>query len=276
MTAELWTVAVADYYADQRQSVSHSDLEVFRESPRLYEGQFLTGEWPAEETDDMVFGRVFHGLCLEDVIGAVLIPREVLSASGQKRGKAWDEFEAAHAGKVLMTAAQLEQMAWMRGAIETHEQANRLLFELPGKNECTIRWTDPETGLVCRCRIDRLLERVIVDLKTTADASPKRFAGTVYEYGYHRQAAFYRRAVFALTGEWLPFAFIAVEKTPPFEVAVFDLTDEFLRLGEEETAEDLRQFARCRESGVWQREFYGEIETIDVPRWARFEKEWSR
>ncbi len=277
MTASIWEVGSKEYYGDQPNSVSHSDLEIFRDSPPMYEARFLKGMWPFEQTDAMAFGHVFHSMILENLQTFTLIPDEALSAAGQKRGKAWDEFERAHDGETLFSKAQADNLYQMRDAILKHGMARAILFEMQGDNEQSIKWTDADTGLTCRCRLDALRpnDGVIADIKTSADASPKMFANAAFDRGYHRQAAFYRQAVKSLTGKTMDFVFIVIQNSPPFTVEAFELEEGFIRQGEDETRKDLRQFKVCKESGIWQREMHGQVIKISAPRWARFEKEWD-
>lgn len=275
--AYFWEAKSDVYYADQANSVSHSDLEVFHDSPMRYEARFITLTDPFQQTEDMVFGQVFHSLTLEGQLRCKVIGAEYLSKTGQKRGKAWEEFEAMNVDQILYSKAQVEKLYGMLASMKRHDKANDILFQMPGKVEQAIRWVDEETGLLCRCRLDKLcLENgIIADIKTAKDSCPKLFAGTCYERGYHRQAALYQAAVKAVTGEEWPFVFIVVEKEPPFIVETYRLEDGFLKLGRDENEADLQQFARCRKSGIWRRESHGQILTIGAPRWARYEKEWT-
>lgn len=62
--AQEWPCSIDEYHADGRNSVSHSELDLFIESPRLYHGRIITGEYPREETAALDFGQVFHDVVL--------------------------------------------------------------------------------------------------------------------------------------------------------------------------------------------------------------------
>jgi predicted phage-related endonuclease len=64
----------------------------------------------------------------------------------------------------------------------------------------------------------------IVDLKTTQDASIKKFSRSVVDFKYYWQAALYCAA----TGYSKRFFVIAVENTAPFNVAVYEIGKEFI------------------------------------------------
>ncbi len=65
------------------------------------------------------------------------------------------------------------------------------LVESAGHAESSIYWEDPETGILCRCRPDKIIPEFhwIMDVKTTADI--QRFKTAYYDYRYHVQDAFY-------------------------------------------------------------------------------------
>ncbi len=163
----------------------------------------------------------------------------------------------------------------MLESVHRHTWARKFLIEMNGKRQVAIRFTCPLTGIVRRCKLDHKFKSAIVDLKTTKDASFEAFSRDALKYGYHRQADWYQTAINALTGEWLPFVFVAVQKDAPYTVNVFELEARFAELGAWQNAAALKRFVRCRESGIWEDEGYGEIITLPAPAWAGKEKNWE-
>jgi exodeoxyribonuclease VIII len=109
---------------------------------------------------------------------------------------------------------------------------------------------------------------VIVDLKTTRDASPDGFAKSVAQYRYHVQAAFYSDGYRAAFGE-APrgFVFIAVETEPPYLVAVYVASETMAQRGRIEYQTDLDTFRRCQDADTWPGYSDAPL-TIDLPKWA--------
>ena len=58
-----------------------------------------------------------------------------------------------------------------------------------GRVELPVTWTDVETGIECKGRLDCITTR-FVDLKTTVDASPRAFAASAVKYSTHAQVAY--------------------------------------------------------------------------------------
>ena len=108
----------------------------------------------------------------------------------------------------------------------------------------------------------------IVDLKTTADADPRRFGAIAARYGYHEQMAWYRWGIEQTTGlaDW-PVHIVAVESSPPHDVVVYALDLVTLEAGLESARGLLRQVAECRASGKWPGRYGGET-TLNLPNWA--------
>ena len=91
--------------------------------------------------------------------------------------------------------------------------------------ESTIQWTDRETGLACKGRLDWLSSAppVILDLKSLADAEMRALQQATARHDYHCQLAFYRAGLRANGIECESVKIVAVEQSEPYDVAVFGL-----------------------------------------------------
>lgn len=275
-------VSNSEYHA-RCDGISNSMLSVFLDDPALFEGYYVSKRWQRpSSTTEQAFGSLAHEVILEGGLSRVVeIPPGVLAKDGSRRGSAWHLFAAENEGATILKPEEIAPLRDIRKNVEDHPVAARLLYESDGETEFSIEWTDDETGLLLRSRLDRLVVKspsfpsLIADVKTCARVDPKSFADSCYRWGYHRQAAFYRRGAEALTGDVLPFVFVAVRKTPPYSVACYELSDDFIEAGEQEVSRGLSAIAACRDSGIWSSSTANQILTLDAPRWGKFDNEWS-
>lgn len=212
-----------------------------------------------EPTAAMLFGTAFHTRVLEyDRFVA-----EYSVFTGDKRtkdGKATYEALVSE-GKTIITQADYDTLMAMADSIEQHHAAGALL-KLEHKTEVSMFWEDDVTGLQCKCRPDIWAGRVIVDLKTTDDASPEGFARSIQTYGYGIQAAHY------LAGSGADsFIFVAVEKKAPYAVAVYELDPMSLEFCESKRRSLLEYWANCREADMYPA-YSDECQLISLPSWA--------
>ena len=194
-----------------------------------------------------------------------------LNANG-KQVRLWSdikaEWEKVNEHRTILNPDQWQTIHAMRNALMAHPAANALLTNIPGEAEKSVYWLDALTGVLCRCRPDWWRDdNVIVDLKTTEDASQEGFARSMAKFRYDVQAAYYLDGVQAATRKRpKAFVFIAVEKKPPYGVGVYVLDAESLELGRAQYQHDLRIYAECVRTGEWPG--YGDkIQTISLPGW---------
>jgi exodeoxyribonuclease VIII len=191
------------------------------------------------------------------------------------------EWLANNGHRNVLEPEEWDQLHNMRDAVMAHPAA-RALLSVEGRAEQSVYWRDPKTGELCRCRPDFWrADGVVVDLKTTEDASPEGFAKSVANWRYHVQHPYYLDGVntalqHGAKPAWLKadaakaFVFLAVEKTACVVggvakgVAVYVLDEESVALGRALYRNALDQYAACNSSGVWPG--YGEkIQPLKVP-----------
>jgi hypothetical protein len=248
----------AEYVAIGR--VNFSTLKEMRKSPKHY---LFAVENSRKDTKRLALGRATHTAILEPDNFAV----EYAVWRGKRRqGGDWDAFCAANKDRTIVNLAEYAAALGMRDSVRAHPTAGPLLRS--GLPEQTLLWTDPETGIECKCRPDWLATAAgcFVDLKTTADGDRDRFGALSARYGYHIQSAFYRRGLLA-HGLDLPPKIVAVEAAEPYDVAVFAVDEDALYAGDETVGELLRRVAECRASGKWPGRYEVE-ERLALPSWA--------
>ena len=134
--------------------------------------------------------------------------------------------------------------------------------------EVTLTWQDAESGLYCKSRADYYVPelKMVVDVKTAADASMDSFEKDCTSYRYPCQNALYRDA-FASVGEQVEyFVFLVIEKEPPFAIGVYDLDAEGVGRGYTAVRQDIERLSDCIELASWP-DYSDHIHTIGVKPW---------
>lgn len=255
-------VPIEEYH--RHSSTSKSQLDQFAKSPAHYLASLTT---PRKETPAMRIGSIFHGMVLEpDRVKIAVAPQ---CDKRTNAGKAtWEAFCLENAGAEIVTAEEGEMLNGMVESVRKHPAASALL-SCDGIAEGSCFWYDAQSGELCRCRPDFYRsDGIIVDLKTTEDASLEGFTKSVAKYNYHIQAAMYADGVEWATGTTVKaFAFIAVEKQPPYAVQCFLLDFQATEAGRVTYQNLLLDLADCKINGNFPA-YSNKVETISLPNWA--------
>lgn len=228
---------------------------------------FKRGEF--KQTAAMAMGSATHSAILEPESFAKQYV--TLPASKDRRSTEYKALCASHGTDNVLVSADAHQINIMQTAVRANPVANKWLYQEQGRNELSVYAKDPETGVLVRCRFDRLLDRGFSpDLKTTTDASPSGFSNAIAKYGYAFQAAFYLDTYYWATGDVLDgFGFIAVESKAPHNVMCYRLDDESIEVGRNQYRSALNTYANCLESGRWEGyDGSSEEQLIGLPFWA--------
>lgn len=250
------------------EAVSPSRLKILARSPLHYYDQFLAEDREKREpTPAMQLGTALHTAVLEPELWSqtVAVPKHSFDRRTKVGKELAAEFERESAGKLVLAPDDADQVRRMADAVRRHPAA-RFLLELPGRREASYTWTDPATGLACKCRPDWHSEdrRIVVDVKTTRDASRLEFAKSIANLDYHVQAAWNQDAIGAEQ-----FITIAVESSRPFAVAVYPASGAMIAAGQRRIEAAMALLAECQATGVWPG--YGDLvqEPIELPGWCR-------
>lgn len=261
----------ADYH--RHLAVSKSGLDQIAKSPLHYWARYLDPNrvWP-EPTPAMRLGTALHThvLELDQWDNQIAVAPGDINRRTKEGKEQWAAFEADAKRKTVITADDAEVVMAMGRSVWRHPAA-AMLLHWQGKAETTHMWTDPTTGAECKCRPDWLTNdgNLIIDLKTTEDASPSGFQRSVANYRYHVQASWYLDGVKAATGHRPDqFIFICVEKKPPYAVAVYAADAEMIQIGAETAARDLTRLVECKASNTWPG-YSDQIEPLSLPAWMR-------
>jgi hypothetical protein len=242
-------------------AVNWSTLKELRRSPKHYRYRL---ENPREDRPAFARGRAAHT--------AVFEPRRFLRdyalfEDGIRRGKKWEAFKEQHAHQTILKPDEYDTCLAIADAVKATPIAASYLER--GEPEKSIQWTDADTGLACKGRLDwwNADRGVLLDLKTASDVSDYRFGSIAARLGYHCQLAFYAEGLRANTGRTPAVVIVAVEADAPHDVAVYRIDEDALYAGWEEVRGLLDKVAICRASNRWPGR-YEEEQVLRLPSWV--------
>ncbi|GAA0550237.1 hypothetical protein GCM10010172_35430 [Paractinoplanes ferrugineus] len=192
----------------------------------------------------------------------------VIGAENYKTKKAQqDRDDAYDRGEIPVLSHEFDQVQAMAAQVRAHPIAGPLFSE--GLAEQSLFWTDPETGVPCRARLDWLSWR-IGDYKTSTSAEPGHISKKVDDFGYYMQADHYLSGAvhLDLIAPDAPFHFVFQDKNPPYLVTVVELDDVALKIGHDRNVQAREIYRACMESGVWPA-YSNRIERISLPAYSQ-------
>lgn len=263
-----------DEYAAWDAVNSHILVGFARGTPAHVRHELLNGG--AEPTSRLELGWLLHLAVLEPgrFDSEIVVPPKVDRRT--KVGKeTWERFQAANVGKGFVDADTRQKVLRMRAALQQHPSAGEFL-KSAGANEVSLVWEEPEVGVICKARIDRVgmigAWPIVGDVKSARSAARRGFERAIYDYGYHIQAQHYLAGLQRLAPirEGQPFrrfCFFVVESEAPHCVAVYELDESALVAAEQDRQRFLKTWRQCVETGVWPAYPDG-VDLISLPPWA--------
>ncbi|EOC2875842.1 exodeoxyribonuclease VIII [Escherichia coli] len=248
--------------------VSKSQLDDIADTPALYLWR-KNAPVDTTKTKTLDLGTAFHCRVLEpeEFSNRFIVAPEFnrRTNAGKEEEKAF-LMECASTGKTVITAEEGRKIELMYQSVMALP-LGQWLVESAGHAESSIYWEDPETGILCRCRPDKIIPEFhwIMDVKTTADI--QRFKTAYYDYRYHVQDAFYSDGYEAQFGVQPTFVFLVASTTVEcgrYPVEIFMMGEEAKLAGQQEYNRNLRTLADCLNTDEWPA-----IKTLSLPRWAK-------
>ena len=220
------------YYGDITK-VTNSHLKVLTEGgPEALENYFKYG---SEDKPAYAFGRAFHCLILEpeefNNRYYIMDDRDICEEIGgarpttTKKYKAWlEEIQPEVEGKEILAIDDFEKLSKMEDKLYSIPQVRTLLENT--KRE--VVYQAEIDGVECKGKLDAVKpNEMIIDLKTTSSApTPYNFAKDFRNYNYDRQMAFYSKLADVPSA-----CIIAIQKTAPYTVGVYLLSEETMNQG---------------------------------------------
>ena len=264
----LFNQSAEEYHAMPGASASRLNT-MFKKSPAHMKHMI---ESPEEPTSAMIIGTATHSAILEPDLFQKEWGR---LPEGDGRSKAIKDAKAALSRQFghdhILKAEVYDNIIGMRESVLGNEVAADLLGE--ANTEVSSYWTDEQSGVKCKARIDALPYQdsdwgyCLVDVKTTTDASEREFQRSVLNFGYHRQAAHYLASTSDKVFDRNRFIFICVEKAPPHCMAIYELDPDALELARSELDHILGVWSECEGIDDWPSYPEG-IQELALPGWA--------
>jgi len=258
-----------DYFSDHSR-VSNSGLSLLKESPELY-WQMINGEYKRPVTKAMEFGTLVHCLVLESSKFSeryYILPEGIDRRTNAGRA-AYDEALYVAGKKTVITRETIQDALACAKRIRSNETIGKTL-ETPDVEIERVTYYRL-FGLDFRSKLDWVDPRrkLIIDIKTCRNASPKAFAIHAAKLGYHRQGALYCEGASQVWGGQFRFVMVCVCTTYPYETSVVEWDDYGLLRGMQDAAALCEQLKIRTLTDNWKPDYSkGPAPTkITVPKW---------
>lgn len=224
---------------------------------------------PDEQKDYFNFGRAVHTLLLGEkgFRDQYAVRPETWKDWRTKAAQQWRD-EQVEAGRTVLTLDQIAAIRGIAGSLGKHSLVDQGILQ--GLVEHTIISRDDPTGIFLKARPDVLptADGIVVDIKTTTDASPEAVRRTILKFGYAMQGALVGQVMkAALKIEMTGFALVFVEKTAPYAVNIVEIDMEWIWYAHRQLRRAIDTFAQC----VKANEFpgYEGERVVHIPDWLR-------
>jgi exodeoxyribonuclease VIII len=216
-----------EYFA--LSAVSQSYLKLLDKSAYHYK---YSVEHPSEPTAAMELGSALHSYLLTpDNFRKNYYISEKINRARKIGKEKWERALEKAGEKKVLFKDDFKMIKDMAKQIINHPKVSQYSLLNDIKGEVVLTWDALINGISipCKCKIDAIKTTphkefdVLIDLKTTKDASYLGFQRAIADYKYHLQAAFYSEAYRQNTGRNALFTFIAVENTPPYAVGIYTI-----------------------------------------------------
>ena len=265
-------IPIEDYHhgEDHIHSFSSSNIKDFIRSPAHCR---WNKDNPKPATAAMQFGTIFHAVALEPQTVAVIPEINLFRKDGRHdrigEQRELDAFMAKNQGKVFAKSNEFAQASAMVEVIKAHRIAGPLLAA-PGEVELSGFFEEPVHNIPGKIRCDKIMpdDRIIMDLKSTTDASEEEFAKTIYNYGYDISGAWYNLGAHCIDKVSYDFLLVASEKDPPHACNVFRLTEKHFEIAYAKIDAILDHLKKCIDTNVWPA-YPQRLISPEIPGWER-------
>ena len=248
-------------YHGRKTHLSSTNVRTHKKNKKQFKYS-LTHEL-IKQTKAMADGTAVHAFFLErDKFDTDFVIKPADMRLNTKVGKEW---ALEHQNKIIIDSELGNNLYEMEKSFM--DSPARLIYDKQGQSELSYFWDD--LGLVKgKCRPDWISNdgNIVVDIKTTTDASPKGFQKSIANWGYHLQLVWYIRGLQKLGLPAKEFIFIAIEKTPPFSVGVYRANKEMITYANDEINNLVYDIDESLKSDNFP-DYTPEIMDLGLPNW---------
>ena len=254
-------------YHGRKTHLSSTNIRTFKKNKKQFE-YGLTHEL-LKQTKAMADGTAVHSFFLErDKFNTDYVTKPTDIKLNTKVGKEWAQ---EHQDKIIIDSELGNNLFEMEKSFM--DSPAKLIYDMEGQTELSYFWDDLGT-IKGKCRPDWISNdgSIVVDVKTTIDASPRGFQRSISTWGYHLQLGWYLRGLQKLGLDSYDFIFIAIEKTPPFCVGVYRANQEMINFAMKELDQLMPEIQTAMVSNEFP-DYTPEITSIGLPPWMIDKKE---
>ena len=242
-------------YHENDSHVSASGLKAFQISPAHFK---LSRSMPSQRKSHFDFGHAAEIKLLEPnqfndkvyVMDSKIVCDSIggLRPTSTKEFKAWKSGELELAGERYVIEKHGTESMDSINDIDTMCKNDKLISALlkNTQNQVSCFWTDKDTGVKLKTRPDiiHVNRNVIIDVKTTVDASPWGFGRSVTKFNYPIQAVTQIDGVIAsgLMDTVDIYYYLVVQKVEPYLVQLYRMTDEDIQKARDKVSDLLMLF----------------------------------
>lgn len=259
-------ISMSDYHTDIDTYSKSSIADFFEKGPLKFRHQRLNP--PTQERKrHFDFGTAFHTMVLEPHLfdSTIAIIPEKNGKTISKNSTAYKDFAVENSDKAILSAEELQTVQNMYESVMHKTCAKELLSG--GISEVTGVFDHPK-GVRIKFRPDYMpCGGMMVDLKTTSYTG-RAFVDKAYQFKYHWSAYMSMLGAKALGQADARYIFVVVDKEPPHDVAIYELSDAMIAAAEIEVESTINELAECINSDVWTGS-PDAIQQLDAPIWVK-------
>lgn len=263
-------ISIEDYHADKSWT-SATGVKHFQRSAAEYK-LYLDGYFDEEDKPHFDFGNAAE-LYLIDRKGydkkvavandslwieeALAVNEELKSPRASSTYKELKkEFEEENKGKYIINdfgKESFESISIIHARCMADPWIPKLLDGIDYQSSCY--WIDKDTGLQMKCRPDIVSTKnnVLINIKTTLDASPDAFSRNLAKLNYPLQACVEIAGAEAsgLLQEVEKYFWLVLEKNAPFNVQLYEFSMGDVQVVMDEYRSLLRGLKKCYDANEW-------------------------